>query len=557
MFKGAQHFMITGGNFEVVNQAGEGFGFQLLHQKAIHGATHDSAERYPPPKCHPGTRKTVTKEIISWVEDRSRASGAVWLHGPAGAGKTAIAQDICEYCLNEGYLAGSFFFSRTTPGRNTVINLFTTIAYQIAMTVPGARKILDKTITNDPAVVDKAFQIQLSKLIVDPLRKLCRPGQRAIIVIDGLDECEGENLQCHILRILGLALDGGITLPSFIISSRPESWIRDEFNREGPLFRHSHRISLEQSDETDDDIRSFFKASFASIHQSSTYRYTMSDVPKPWPSDDVLDKLVDRASGQFIYPATVIKFVSDPDCRPTERLQLILDIPTKKMVPQSNPLADLDELYKQILSTCRDVQLTLRVLGAVLVLRDPSTAAYRLQYVPAEYSLTITERLLGLQRGDGYLSLRFIHSLVKVADLPHDVNQHIEEPVVFYHRSFVDFLLDKDRSHQYFINLKTIHCILALACLAILRGVKSETGTWIRYLLWGYSNFYWMKHMISSGQPNTECLDALRDFNFHEHFLHAMPTFGLTTFDLDGYTGAFQGLRSPSQASEGILQKLQ
>ena len=52
----------------------------------------------------------------------------------------------------------------------------------------------------------------------------------------------------------------------------------------------------------------------------------MSDVAKPWPSYSVLDDLVDKASGQFIYPATVLKFVGNPNYRPTDRLDIIASI---------------------------------------------------------------------------------------------------------------------------------------------------------------------------------------------------------------------------------------
>ena len=36
----------------------------------------------------------------------------MWLHGPAGGGKTAIGRTIAKWCEEEGILLGEFFFSR-------------------------------------------------------------------------------------------------------------------------------------------------------------------------------------------------------------------------------------------------------------------------------------------------------------------------------------------------------------------------------------------------------------------------------------------------------------
>ena len=45
------------------------------------GAIHDSAERYPPPNCHPDTRNAVRQIILEWVYNESLALAAsfFWL----------------------------------------------------------------------------------------------------------------------------------------------------------------------------------------------------------------------------------------------------------------------------------------------------------------------------------------------------------------------------------------------------------------------------------------------------------------------------------------------
>ena len=108
------------------------------------GAIHDSAERYPPPNCHPDTRKAVRQIILDWIHSESLESFFFWLYGPAGAGKTAICQAIAEFlCSTSGsgqIFGGSFFFSRGKKGRDEGHYLFSTIAYQLALKVPGLRQ---------------------------------------------------------------------------------------------------------------------------------------------------------------------------------------------------------------------------------------------------------------------------------------------------------------------------------------------------------------------------------------------------------------------------------
>ena len=77
---------------------------ELLQQYIAPGAFHNSDERYDPPKCHPHTRKAVLKKIVEWVKDMDKVAMFLWLYGPAGAGKSAIAQTIAELLEEAGLL---------------------------------------------------------------------------------------------------------------------------------------------------------------------------------------------------------------------------------------------------------------------------------------------------------------------------------------------------------------------------------------------------------------------------------------------------------------------
>ncbi|KAJ7887762.1 hypothetical protein B0H13DRAFT_1627384, partial [Mycena leptocephala] len=103
---------VHGGTFisaQNINHHGEA-GIHILRQAVALEALHDSVERFPQPKCHPETRMEMLEEIYSWATDVDSARSIMWLHGPAGAGKSAIMQTLCQQLQDAGQLGGSFFF---------------------------------------------------------------------------------------------------------------------------------------------------------------------------------------------------------------------------------------------------------------------------------------------------------------------------------------------------------------------------------------------------------------------------------------------------------------
>src|SRR5690606_25113908 len=69
-----------------------------------------------------------------------------------------------------------------------------------------------------------------------------------------------------------------------------------------------------------------------------------------WPSEYVIAELVQKSSGHFIYPSTVIRYLQLARVNPEVALQSILELYTPKD-PISQPLGQLDALYTHILQT--------------------------------------------------------------------------------------------------------------------------------------------------------------------------------------------------------------
>ncbi|KAJ7921262.1 hypothetical protein B0H13DRAFT_2186162 [Mycena leptocephala] len=128
MFSRGSGFQIYGGNFYHVHSGDVNLHthqhlmipdrtlrINILHRAAALEALYDSAESFPQPKCHPDTRTEILDSLYSWAIGSNTAPSIFWLYGPAGAGKSAIMQTLCQRLTDGGRLGGSFFFKRATP----------------------------------------------------------------------------------------------------------------------------------------------------------------------------------------------------------------------------------------------------------------------------------------------------------------------------------------------------------------------------------------------------------------------------------------------------------
>ena len=399
-------------------------------------AIHDSGERYPAPNCHPDTRKAVRQIILDWIHSECSASSFFWLYGPAGAGKTAILQAIAEFLCSlsesDQNFGGSFFFSRGKNGRDRGDFLFATIAYQLALKVPGLREHVNRIMESNPTLHTKSMDVQLQTLIVDAFKDLSLLPQRPyLVIIDGLDECHDMVTQQSILQLLCETITVHKLPLRFLIGSRPEPHIRDSFDQES-LYTITHRVVLDETFNPGRDIRIFLQDGFAKICAKNPILFHME---RPWPRQGIIDLLVQRSSGQFIYAATVLKFIGATYCSPTTQLALVLR-------PDSAAFSDLDQLYSQILSVFPSSVNIVKILGIISVSHGNVAE--------------VVEDIFGMEKGQLKLVLRGLSSLM--IDESDESGEYLNEGAISYaiphfaHASFGDYLFDPSRSGPMFVN---------------------------------------------------------------------------------------------------------
>ncbi|KAF7362955.1 WD40 repeat-like protein [Mycena venus] len=460
-------------------------GINILHRAVALEALYDSAESFPQPKCHPDTRTKILDDLYNWAIGRVSNISICWLHGPAGAGKSAIMQTLCQRLKDSGRLGGSFFFKRGHVTRGNAKVLFVTLAYQLALHISILKGPISESAQDDPSVVGRSMEIQLQNLIVQPCKSPLNPRcESPILLIDGLDECEGENIQQELLRLISNAVHENPGVLRILIASRPEPHIRETFERPS-INRLYRRVNINQSFA---DVEKYLRDEFYRIYHE--HRDTMEEISTPWPSESVLDLLLEKSSGYFIYASTVIKFIDDRDFRPTERLSMVVD--WQNIPADSNrPFEALDQLYTQILSTARARPRLVRILCV-------------LAHFPKLYLAEI-EQLLELDHGDLRLSLRRLHSVLQV---PSD-----DSAISVYHASFRDFLADPARSNEFCVGTLERRKELAYSVLKAMYDVSTSDP------LPSNSNnlFWWLGcsgiEYLTSVPPDTDFLPLLRSID--------------------------------------------
>ncbi|CAA7269769.1 unnamed protein product [Cyclocybe aegerita] len=458
MFDNSQNLIFNGGAFWNVNgsvwqhqESPSSKGFELLRQQIAPGALHDSEERYDPPKCHPLTRQAVLDKLIAWIEDIDNDKfESFWLYGSAGVGKSAVLQTIAEFFYAKGRLLASFFFSRNSATRNNRYHLIPTLAYQIALCSPQLKEHVGNTVHKDPTIFDRSPEAQLWALVVGPLLEARNQQINVpmLIIIDGLDECHTPDDQVSILRAFTNTLKEESLGVKLLIASRPERLIRAAFDN-GTLQERTRRLSLDhKSLRAWEDIEVFVRHKFLEIKSTHPLRRY---IPPEWPSKENINLILSKASNTFILPSVVMRYVESTRHLPVERLKIICE--TSRQVDE-RPYAELDALYTTILSGIEHIKPIVEVLG-MLSLRSLSRS-YNLFLRP---TLSFFANFFRYPIEELRSSLMDLNSLI-------DLEIGDDADITIFHASFTDFLTDRGRSKEYFLDAGLVHSRLAVSCIS-------------------------------------------------------------------------------------------
>jgi hypothetical protein len=473
-------------------------------------------------RCLDGTRKSILRKLLAWCQD-TEGPRVFWLSGMAGTGKSAIARTFCETLDHSSLLGGSFFCSRLgSDRRNDVSRIFPTLAHSLAHYNEGFKLELLEILKKDSRVGDFALDRQLKTLLLDIASHVFKPDRRMpVVVIDALDECANDSNTGRLLTTL-LSQAGAHKLPlKFLVTSRPEKHIREEFD----LDSRNHVIcSLHDAgdDMLEEDISRFIHYRLEQTQRKyKSFTFTEDDVA-------TLTKL---AGQLFIYAFTACKYIHNDPHGGLERLKHHADSATGIM------RSGIDKMYSLVLSKVFDneEQDKATIANAKLVL---------VYLVTAQTTFPVPElaELMAKDPLDIRTSLNLLHSLVYV---PPDGDAG---SVTTLHASFGDYLGEQERSGRYFIDKAYGHEIFTDFCLKLLLGLhfniagfttsyksnEDQEHAAIPKRL-AYACQYWVHHLTRTADP-AKYIDDIEKIFFPRF------TFWLEVMSIEGQIDAIPDL---------------
>jgi len=423
--------------------------------------------------CTAGTRVRILDGITTWAKDNSPNSPNVyWLFGSAGSGKSTIAYTIARRFEFAGdsndtiILGGNFLCSRQFEETRLSKYIIRTVAYHLALTCKPFADALHRSgnfITKDHSVKtqienllvkpwpwkepDSAQRLDPSvpphpDLSVSPLPNPPMPPVNYLIVIDALDEIDGNGGSDFLRNLLNVVNKHRLQGLKFFVTSRSDPGLVADVEK----FERKHRYRLQdvKEEEVRNDITTYINAS----------------LPHPLGRSQV-EGLVVLSAGLFIYATTVVKYLAT--CGRSEQQDFLAELlatAANSSTPQS--LSDatsftlLDTLYLQILRQAfRDfIPKTpkwvnrLRILHTFLCTADRTSTSVIADLLFSSDYTDVAEKLLS-----------DLHAVLYTED----------DRVLAYHKSFSDFIFDRARSKDFWCDQATHHRLLADSCFRVMK----------------------------------------------------------------------------------------
>jgi NACHT domain len=454
--------------------------------------------------------------IVNWANNPESERTLV-LFGQAGTGKSSIAHEIARRFDGMQRLSSSFVFRRGDGPKPQF--LFPTLVRDLSDRYPSFKAALGEAIKNNTSLRHtQDYNKVFGSLLRDPLMGLHIVGP-ILIVIDGLDESR-DAMGSHGLH--SFLAEHISELPSnfrILITSRPENDIVDVFNRASAV-RIIYTSDTELSAHTDDDI----------------YTYLEKKLPQ-----DIFSKfgrqLVKKAECLFQWVAVACDYILKPPAGLTKQ-RCIRDLLAPSGHSQLNLL---DRLYTQVLEAYFTTPAARYQFQSVI---GPLLAAVKPLSIS---SLTALRRFAPADDSDDEESVVAIVS--HLGSLLSNVMSS-ELPIIPLHASFRDFLTDRDRSGDFYIDLDDAHYLLTTSCLGLMLhdsglrfnichlessylanrdvpGLQSQIDTYIPPALF-YACCFWgdhLKHIPFDGKV----INKLELF-FKEKFLFWLEVLSLVGF---------------------------
>lgn len=372
---------------------------------------------------------------------------------------------------------------------------------QLASSIPTLRQYLFDVLTEHSDIARWSLRDQWQLLVLGPLSKLDGTSCHSyILVVDALDECDDDKNIRTIVQLLAEARSLKRVRLRILLTSRPEVPIRLSFYQLPESERSDFVLHNISASIIDHDISVFLDHNLRLIGDEDGQE-------AGWPGAEVIETLVQSASGLFIWAATACRFIQE-GLFADERLRTLLE--GHASADSATPEEHLSGIYLTVLRNSiqpgfsqqdkeRFYGVLRDILGSLIALSSP-------------LSLGSLSRLLEIPQQRVERILKHLHAILNIPKEP-------IHPLRLHHPSFRDFLFDKDkcRDLNFWVDENQAHWKLAVSCIQLMSATLKEDicggsgpgavvsdveHSWIQQCLpqeTQYACLYWIPHLHKGG----------------------------------------------------------
>ena len=380
------------------------------------------------------TRLLIFEKIRLWLDDLTSENRVVVISGDAGMGKSVIAAVVCQRMQHAARLSGSHFCQHNKERYRNPKVMLQSLACQLCDVLPEYKSELVKKLSRNLGVDMNSLEVQelFEFLFEEPLCSVGDPGRNLLLVMDGLDESEYKGRS----DLLDVVANYFCKLPvwfRFLVTTRPEVNIADRLKKFNP-------IQLEQDNEENvKDIRLFLEKQLSSVIQSGS-------------EDVVIDALVRKAAGHFLYAYLMVDFIK-------KNFSLLTPEELGRTLHSgvSSVYQSYFERLEKELEIGEDQFLTF--LSAMAAAREPLPRDFVSKMLLSDSKSQSGPRIVAKAIGS-------ISTLLPVHD----------DCIVFFHKSLKDWLTDRTAygQHTFSVDEKQGHAMLSQLCTNELNNVKRK-----------------------------------------------------------------------------------
>ncbi|KAF7377329.1 hypothetical protein MSAN_00153800 [Mycena sanguinolenta] len=475
--KAIKNFETTTRIEEQVNQARDRRKNSIKEKLTNHIAANHKHTDQKKSLCAENTRGDIQKQIMKWLSSQDPTDERIfWITGIAGSGKSTLSATIVDNLRKRKTpVAAQFFISRNIPETVDPTKLVPTIALQLAEFSPAAAHKIEAALKDG---FPGSQEEQVKELLLAPIRVICKSYDRAVILIDALDELQDAAVSVPKILSLLAPKSKDSDLPAklrFIVTSRPEYWADIARSKSlNPTMFQQEELATDKV-----EVHDFIVARFQEIKKEI-------DLEGPqwndWPSDSQVSKLSTATDGLFHYAATALKWIQGEIERDGEASQEQVFEKFSKL-----GIGELKQLYRVILTSFENIDVSTEdtvqrgnrlhgfqhVIGTILVL-----------YKPMTFGQIIT---LSPQRS--FDVRNFLQRSFRSVLIP-GTTTSFEEATPQMHKSFRDYIMGEQAPEQFHIHMSHAHFVTAKNCLEVIVRGDSQSDAVLKY-----SKRHWYKHL--------------------------------------------------------------